>query len=120
MLFLCFLSMSSIPVNFLNKKKQKMKDLNSFGNFSNDWIFGEFPKNLGIWEISQIPRHLGNFRNFPNPCWNLMVVHFNYLKISEMPGLLGNFLNARVFGKLLLLTFLIIAVTSSDFHIQVV
>jgi len=31
-----------------------------FGNFSNDLIFGKFPKNADIWEISQIPRHLGS------------------------------------------------------------
>ena len=32
-----------------------------FGNFSNDWVFGEFPENLGIRDIFQIPRNLGNF-----------------------------------------------------------
>ena len=34
-----------------------------FGNFSNDWICGESPKNLGIWEIVQISGHLGNSSN---------------------------------------------------------
>ena len=53
--------------------------------------FGEFPKCLGIWEISQmprfweIPRHLRNFQNFKNtPPSNA----FRNLEISQMPILI--------------------------------
>ena len=44
-----------------------------FGNFSNAWVLGKFPKNLDIWEISQIPMHLGNsyFWHFYNCCHSL-------------------------------------------------
>ena len=47
-------------------------------------------KKIGIWGISQIPRHLGNSRNFPNSYGNLMVVCFLDF---------GNFSNYWIFGK---------------------
>ena len=47
-------------------------------------------KKIGIWGISQIPRHLGNSRNFPNSYRNLMVVYFLDF---------GNFSNYWIFGK---------------------
>jgi len=40
-----------------------MVNVKDFGNFSNDWIFGESPKNLGIWEMPQMSLYLGNSPN---------------------------------------------------------
>ena len=64
-----------------------MKDLNSFGNFSNDWIFGEFPKNLGILEIFQLPMHLGNSSN-----------SYKYLRVVYFKDF-GNFSNDWKFPR---------------------
>ena len=77
-----------------------------FENISNDWIFGEFLKNPGIWEISEIsqiyigiwgwyflriwkffkwldiwgfsqkPRHLGNFYRYPG-IWDIPKISRN-------------------------------------------
>ena len=53
--------------------------------------FGEFPKCLGIWEISQmprfweIPRHLRNFQNVKNTSPSNA---FRNLEISQMPILI--------------------------------
>jgi len=33
------------------------------GNFQDTQAIGEFPKCLGIWEISQMPGYLGYFPN---------------------------------------------------------
>ena len=59
-----------------------------FGNFSNDWIFGKFSKNLGIWEIPQMPGIFGKFFNYPD-IWG----------ISQMPGYLGIFQSFEKFPK---------------------
>ena len=68
-----------------------------FGNFSNDWTFGEFPKTPGIWEISQIPGYL---EKFPK----ILKIHHSQIPtgiwgISQMLGYLGNFPNTWVSGK---------------------
>jgi len=59
-----------------------MVNLKDFGNFSNDWILGESPKNLDIWEIPQMSGYLGNssniwvFGEFPNAwvSWKFPVI----------------------------------------------
>ena len=53
------------------------------GNFPNAWVFGEFPKCLGIWEISQMPVYLGNFPN----AWvsGKFSKYLGFWEISQMP-----------------------------------
>ena len=55
------------------------------GIFPNAWVSGNFPKCLGIWEISQIPTSI----------WGLYF--FKFLEISQIPRHLGNFPNTHVF-----------------------
>ena len=81
--------------NFQNLKKiQPSNTCRYLGNFpdtqafgklhrypSNAWVFGKFPKCLGIWEIPQMPGYLGNFQNLKNiqpsnTCRHLRVVYF--------------------------------------------
>jgi len=87
------------------------------GNFPDNQAFGKFPRYPGIWEISQIPRHLGNFPdtqafgkfprypsiwdifqiprnlgNSPNSHRYLRVEFFKILEISQMTGYLVSFL----------------------------
>ena len=68
------------------------------GNSPNVWIFGKFPKCLGILEISS---HLRNFQNLKN------------IPSSNICRYLRNFPDTQAFGKFLFLTFLIIVVTPS-------
>ena len=59
------------------------------GNFPETQVFGKFPRNPGIWEISKINHHQISKR-----IWKIS-------GISQMTGYLGNFPNAWVFGKFL-------------------
>ena len=130
----------------------------AFKNSSNVWVFWEFPsqmpgylgnfqsfekfqnlKNIplhtlisvGIWEISQIPRQVGNFPDnqafrkflkflYEFEGWFIFRIleifqMTGYLEISQKPRHLGSFSETREFGKFLFLTFLIIAVTPFEF-----
>ena len=73
------------------------------------------PNTQGIWEISQIPRHLRNFQNLKNiPPLNTYKNLGNFpnawvsgkfpkcpgiWKISQRPGYLGNFSSTQAFEK---------------------
>ena len=82
------------------------------GYLRNVWVSGKFPKYLGIWEVSQIPRHLRNFQNLKNiPPSNTYRYLGNFpnawvsekclgiWEISQIPGYLGNFPNTQAFEK---------------------
>ena len=58
-----------------------------FESFLNDWIFGEFLKPLGIWEISQIAGHLRNYLYLKNKL------------PSDSLRYLGNSPDSKVFGE---------------------
>ena len=57
------------------------------GNFPKTQAFEKFPRYPGIWGISQIPRHLGNFPNF-----------YRYLRGVSFKDL-GNFPKTQAFGN---------------------
>ena len=86
-------------------------------NFQNTWVYGKFPKCLGIWEISQMAGYLGNFPNawvsgkFPNCLgfWEIPQIsrHLRNFKIFKIyhpqipTGIWGISQNAWVSGKVL-------------------
>ena len=72
--------------------------LNS-GNFWLDWIFGEFPKSLGIWEIFQKPRHLWNFSD--TQAFGRFPRYPGIWEISQMPRHSGNLPETQEFVKFL-------------------
>ena len=116
---------------------QEISEMPSYlGNFPNTQTFGEFPniqstgefpiflmefegslflkyrkflKGLAIWEISQIPRHLGNspdiqsFEKFPKSqkYTTLKVGIWKISEIPQTPGYLGNFPNTQESGGFL-------------------
>ena len=99
--------------------------MGKFGNSPNAWKSGEFPnslenlsvvyflnigkflKCLAIWEISQIPRHLGNFPKIQNfeKLQNLKIHHpqisigiWEIRGIPQLPENLGNSPNSYESG----------------------
>ena len=102
--------------NFQNLKNiPPSNTYRNLGNFPNAWISGNFPKCLGIWEISKILkkiqpsntcRYLGNFPDtqafgkFPRypGIWEASQIPLKCLgiwEIPQMPGYLGNFQNLK-------------------------
>ena len=85
------------------------------GNFPNAWVTGKFPKCLGFYEISQVPRHFKNFhnlkkippsniyrnlRNFPNAwVFGKFPRYPDIWEISKIPRHLGNFPNTCFIKK---------------------
>ena len=59
----------------------------------NVWVSGIFPEYLGIWEISQIPRHLRNFQNLKN------IPPSNIYRNLEFPKCLGIWEISQISGK---------------------
>ena len=70
----------------------------NLGNFPDSQVFGKFTRFPGLEKTSQIPRHLGNSRNFQHSYLNLWMVYFQDFgnfsydprQIPKMPGNLGN------------------------------
>ena len=68
-------------------KKEISQIPRHLGNFPDTQAFGKFPRYPGIWEIPQIPVGI----------WGWYI--FKILEISQMTGYLGNFPDTQAFGK---------------------
>jgi len=81
-------------------------------NSSNVWVFGEFPKCLGILEISNHLRNFQNLKNIPplntyrylgnfpdTQAFGKFPRHPGIWEISQIPRHLGNFPDTQAIGK---------------------